>query len=327
MRARVGGRALAANAAATTVVAAVIGALVAFAAAPAQAYVRYLTDTGQPFHWAQTCVPLVGFPNDLPEMTPDQINTAATAAAAVWSADGLPCTYMRINVEMSSRPTVRAKFDSANYLIFRSDSWCRQGDKAGTCTNYDPSALAITSVFVNTKDGRIRDGDIEVNAKYFVWANLDASNVPGDPRDLQDLQNALTHEMGHLIGLDHTCFGGGDRPRPNDNTGQPAPDCDKASPAIRETTMFASADKGDISKRTLATDDQLAVCEIYPVAQDPLNCPVANLLGDSGGGCGCAAAGGAGGKGRLALLAAAALALGTALSRRRRRRCRRKFSG
>jgi len=302
----------------------VAAVVVVSAVTPAHAYVRYLTDGGQPFHWSQTCVPLVGFPNDLPEMTPEQINTAATLAAGAWSADALPCTYMRINVEMSSKPTPRAKFDSANYLIFRSDSWCRQAATGGSCTAYDPSALAITSVFVNTRDGRIRDGDIEVNAKYFVWANLDdSSGAAPDPRDLQDLQNALTHEMGHLIGLDHTCYGAGDRPRPNDDTGQPIPDCNKASTEIRETTMFASADKGDVSKRTLAADDQKAVCEIYPVVQDPLNCPAASLPGNPGGGCDCAAAGMGqampGGDQRAPALVAG-LALGAVLLRKRRRR-------
>jgi hypothetical protein len=301
--------------------------VVVSAAAPAHAYVRYLTDSGQPFHWSQTCVPLVGFPNDLVEMTPEDVNVAATRAAGAWSADELPCTYMRINVEMSSKPTPRAKFDSANFLIFRSDSWCRQAASGGACTAYDPSALAITSVFVNTRDGRIRDGDIEVNAKYFVWANLDdSSGAAADPRDLQDLQNALTHEMGHLIGLDHTCYGGGtDRPRPNDDMGAPVPDCDKASTAIRETTMFASADKKDVSKRSLEADDKKAVCEIYPVVQDPLNCPAASLVGDSGGGCNCAAAGmrkemSGGNQPAASLAMAVGLALGAVLLRKRRRK-------
>lgn len=295
--------------------------LVAAVARPAGAYVRYLTESGQPFHWAETCVPVTGYPNDLPEMTPAEIATAAENAANVWSSTDLACTYMRINVEMSSKATRTAKFDSFNALIFRHDSWCRTGGSGVAC-GYDPSALAITSVFVNTRDGRIRDGDIEVNAKYFVWANLDATTPAGDR--LQDLQNALTHEMGHLIGLDHTCYtANSDRPRPVDHQGQPVPDCDKAPESIRETTMFASADKGDVSKRTLTPDDQAAACDIYPVAQDPQVCPMSQLEGLSGGGCGPCAVGGAVGDPGVVLgygLISLAVALALVLRRAPRRK-------
>ena len=38
--------------------------------------------------------------------------------------------------------------------------------------------------------------------------------------------------------------------------------------------MFASALPGDTAKRTLAPDDKQAVCDIYPIASDPMLCPV-----------------------------------------------------
>ena len=46
--------------------------------------------------------------------------------------------------------------------------------------------------------------------------------------------------------------------------------------------MFPSAESGDVDKRTLAPDDQRAVCEIYPAADDPNVCkPV--VAADDGG--------------------------------------------
>src|SRR4051812_27799060 len=167
---------------------------------PAAAYVRYVTDAGIPFYWAQDCVPVTAYPNDLTDMTPDQTLAAATGAAAAWS--GNACTYLAINVTASTDPTPPARYDARNSVVFHRDVWCNPDPATARC-RFDPAALAITSVFVNTKDGKIRDGDIEVNAKYFVWTDVDTDQ---DPNGKQDLQNALTHEMGHLIGLDHTCY-------------------------------------------------------------------------------------------------------------------------
>jgi uncharacterized protein (TIGR03382 family) len=54
---------------------------------------------------------------------------------------------------------------------------------------------------------------------------------------------------------------------------------------VLETTMFPSADAGDLEKRTIADDDRKALCEIYPVAADP------NLCSPADEGCNCAAGG------------------------------------
>jgi MYXO-CTERM domain-containing protein len=124
----------------------------------------------------------------------------------------------------------------------------------------------------------------------------------------------VTHETGHVLGLDHTCVPAGTVPRPTDNLGNPVPDCSTASPDVVATTMFPSAQPGDTQKRDLAPDDQQAVCEIYPAASDPKVC-----MPDVAGGCTCVAAGhpGAPGPGAIALGLA-----GLTLLRARRRRGR-----
>ena len=61
-----------------------------------------------------------------------------------------------------------------------------------------------------------------------------------------DIQNTLTHEIGHVIGLDH------------------APD--------EDSTMFASAPSGETTKRILDEGTQKALCEIYPRG-DPFSQP------------------------------------------------------
>src|SRR5882672_7538164 len=192
-------------------------------------FVPYRTAGGQAFFWPRTCVAMRVYVDDLPDMTPDEIMTAARGAAAAWSAPANPCSFMNVVVERASGPGPQVAYDNVN----------------------------------TSRSGEIRDSDIEVNAKNFLWG--DVLLVPGNAK--MDLQNVLTHEMGHLLGFDHTCFipgipGG----PPLDDAGKPIPACDMASQAVQATTMFASQLPGDIAKRTLEPDDQRAICQTYPVA-------------------------------------------------------------
>jgi hypothetical protein len=291
----------------------------------ADAFVQYKATTGVRYHWGTTCVNVTVYPNDLlTDMTFDEIAVATTKAAATWSGGENACTYLQLQVATSTSGTPLARRDFRNVIVFRTTSWCKSSDPVGTC--YDPAALAITSVFASTKDGRIQDGDIEVNARYFSWTNLDDHPAA---RDSQDLQNALTHEMGHLIGLDHTCYLPGSLPNdgagnpiiPTDDQGLPIPDCEHASAEVQATTMFASAPPGDVQKRTLAPDDQKAVCSIYPLALDPMVCPLPGSSSSSGCALSGAPAPGHRGPGQVAALAGTlALALATWRARGRRRR-------
>ena len=240
----------------------------------ARAYVVYRTEGGVPLSWRQTCIPITAYPGDLTDMPATQVLGAAMAAAAAWSAQQNPGTFLVLPVSSSAQPTPSAVLDGRNTLIFRRATWCNAtvADDTSGCS-YDPAALALTTVFANTKDGAILDADIEVNARYFTWTDLE---IHPQDQTKQDLQNALAHEMGHFIGLDHPCYEPGNPgARPLDDLGNPAPDCDTAPSDIQDDTMFPTAESGQTSKRSLAPDDQLAVHDIYPSSQDPMLCPSA----------------------------------------------------
>ena len=284
---------------------------------PAHAFVRYVTDAGAPFFWATETILITAYPNGFTEssMTAIQVKGAVNGAAAAWSAAQNSCTYLTLMPSFSTDATPLAGNDGHNSVIFRSDSWCQLGDDHVTCeAAYDASALAVTTDWANTKSGQIYDADVEVNLIDFQWADVLANPKLGTD---MDLQNALTHEMGHLIGLDHTCYNAlsTSMPRPDDDTGQPVPDCSSASAQVQQTTMFPSATPGDTQKRTLAPDDVDGLCTIYPVGNPPPP-PGTNVSG----GCddqGCATGGDP--TGRLASLTVVAA---LAMARRRRRNSR-----
>jgi len=128
-----------------------------------------------------------------------------------------------------------------NIVVFRNDT---QGDEVDRWV-HTLGALAITTVTFDATSGRLLDADIEINDRSFTFTTCDPEDAGCEV--VFDLENTLTHELGHVVGLDHP---------PND-----APDAFAA-------TMFASASETDTEKRTLADDDIAGLCTIYPGDSD-----------------------------------------------------------
>ena len=285
-----------------------LAGVVALAGRSASAYVRTATTTGAPMYWNRTVMDIVVYVgNPPPVTTSEEILTAATEAAAAWSRDQVGCTALQLRVTDSPEESASVELDGVNRVTFRRDEWCKE-PRGVDEPCYAMDAMAVTSVFARRNDGEILDADTEINAVAGnLWSDLVAR--PEDASRAQDLQNTLTHEFGHFIGMDHTCYLTGDGAGLFDDHGRPVPSCADASPAIRETTMFAEVGRGDIDRRTLTTDDLNAVCDVYP----PLD-PV--LIAESAG---CATAPGS----RSSFFAALASAVGLLIVVRRRRRAAR----
>jgi hypothetical protein len=296
---------------------ALCGAALALAwSAPAGAYVRYLTDDGKPFFWAQPSVGITAYPDEFNQssMPQAELEAAVAAAAATWSTPAQDCTYLTLSPNFATGVGPPAANDGHSTVLFHSKVWCHvQAD--GSCpggVEYDASALAVTTDTANTVTGQIYDSDVEVNAVNYQWA--DVVLHPELSADM-DLQNALTHEFGHLIGLDHTCWDpltSTTPVHPVDDQGNPVPDCSNPPPDVAMTTMFPSATAGDIEKRDLAADDRNGLCAIYDVNDPP---PPPGTAGV--GGCARCAAPGTSEPGALAVSVALAALVG--LRRRPRR--------
>jgi hypothetical protein len=259
----------------------VLGGALLAGSGRAEAFVRSLDANSSPVYWKTSCVQatiyLNGFEAKVGGLPVDQAVKSITAAAHAWSPDAVTCpgtTDSHPNLEiMTTLAPVDAKpptiaWDSRNAIVIRTDAWAKSGNTLIEGYKYD--ALAVTSV-TSRGDGFIVDADIEVNAVNKNWIDLDpgvtvsASQSTFEPNDLQ---NTLTHEFGHFLGLDHTCF----NPQPGkvwpvDDQGQMVPDCQTAPAAVARTVMFDSAQSLETSKRFLSDDDKRAVCAISSPAR------------------------------------------------------------
>ena len=207
---------------------------------------------------------------------------AIDRSIAAWNNGSASCSYMQLMSD--GRKPVEVGRDNVNVIKFREVSWCRPATKDDPARCHPESAAGITvATYVDdassSRDGAIVDADIELNGVNFTIA-VDGQTT-GTASCVAELQNTLTHELGHLLGLEHTCLAPGDDPR-IDHEGRPVPQCSQASNEQQEATMFNFQECGETKKETLTPDDIAGVCGIYPLAMSPNTC---ERVGENGGCC------------------------------------------
>ncbi len=213
----------------TFVLAAALFCTVLLAHLDASAFNRELAqDTAKPLFWQTMPVPFVvnsqcvGTQEDKTACL-DAVQKSFTT----WTAPD--CTMLRFNNQGTTDRT-DVGYDQANsgqninLIVWSFTNW-----------PHEAAALALTTTTYMPSTGVIVDADMEVNGQNFEWRVLSEPDS-----QYTDIQNVVTHEAGHFIGLDHV----------NDPS----------------ATMYPTAPYGEISKRQLAQDDINGVCTIYPVS-------------------------------------------------------------
>ena len=89
--------------------------------------------------------------------------------------------------------------------------------------------LMQTRSYYYSSNLRCYEADVDINMSY-AWKNDGSS-------DAFDVGNAITHELGHLLGLDDSAY--------------------------TDATMYGSAPLGETKKRTIEQDDKNGIATLY----------------------------------------------------------------
>jgi hypothetical protein len=201
--------------------------LALFAAALVRAHVRLVHPTTKaPLYWSSpSSVGIVvgeAGSDDLPD---GSHTTALRNAIDEWNS--IEGTTLRLVEDASEEARARTDWSShsIHLVLFDEDN----------DSGYFPpgsSTVAITPVWFYS-NGRIADADVLFNGGGFRFTT---SGEPGR----YDVQDVAVHELGHLLGLDHTGWAGG--------------------------SMFPYVDTTVILHRSLSLDERTAARLIYPTA-------------------------------------------------------------
>ncbi|MBI3089790.1 MAG: carboxypeptidase regulatory-like domain-containing protein [Candidatus Tectomicrobia bacterium] len=198
----------------------------------AHAYIQSHSPNGQALHWSlPPSTPTSGAVRDgritfvINERGSEDIDDgsefeAIRQAFATWQ--GVASATVAF-LDDGLTPRTRTFGGQTNLVV-----WREQGENSAL----GPGVFALTTSTFRS-DGEVMGTEIELNGADFQWSTRGEAGRA-------DVQHIVTHEIGHLLQLDHTFVAG--------------------------ATMHPSTFAGDLQSRSLEADDRAGVSTIYPAA-------------------------------------------------------------
>lgn len=234
----------------------VVALLCGLSSVLAHAYVTARADSGKPLLWKRTnCVAVRINATGSDDVTDNSDLEAIRRAMDSWREATSDCSFIRFE-ELPVSESAAEHYDLAggneNTISWVESDW-----------EHDPWVVALTVVAKKTT-GEFIDADLILNGEHHTFSTTGAAGT-------RDIQSTVTHELGHMLGLDHTCLIDNDPPG-QDHEGNPIPHCSAAPSSVLQTVMYPKGAPGDTTRRTLQADDVLGICSKYPLAKDPGVC-------------------------------------------------------
>lgn len=193
---------------------------------PAQAFLLVSTDDGVPTRWQQQCIPWKMNELGSDDISFEEAHEVITTAFTVWS--DVEDSFIRFE----DQGTTELDFVSLSQGVGENIVlWHEDGQWP-----YALHVIGLTSLTYDTHTGQIMDADIEMNGDDYRFATDGAPHA-------YDAQQSLTHEVGHLLGLDHSLD--------------------------EDAVMFAESQPGETHKRLLRPDDMAGLEFSHPVSATP----------------------------------------------------------
>jgi hypothetical protein len=202
-------------------------------AAPAVAWELRTDSEGDVVRWTKPVV--LTLSSTAAEQLKERDATAAVAAAVQHLDEATP--FLDVSLQVGdAKPIgyVVGATDNTNSIVVL-DTW-----------PYAEGMLAVTLVTLNARTNEILDADVAFNAEHRAFKVLTDGALPADLTRFDDVQNTITHELGHALGLQH-------------------------SEVAEDIVMYPSSPPGETRKRDLKQDDRDGLLSLYGVA--PVTAP------------------------------------------------------